>query len=96
METIYLTVSEQGRVRGRISGTVLRIDNNGSTIIGTLEIPIYSNQGLESETVKLLVDKKELPKEALDKSDYINYDYKEGKYRLILIEGKGLNYYSIK
>lgn len=96
MKTTYLVITEKGRVRGRTSGSVIKISESENKLITELDYNSASNRGQESEAIAKLVEIGELPIEALSNPGYINYDYKKDNYDLILVEGQGLTYFSIQ
>jgi hypothetical protein len=95
METTYIVISEQGREEGRTTGQIIKVDQHGTFAIGDLNFSSGMNKGLESEAVSALVNLKELPEVAISKSGYVNHEFKEHRYKLVLIEGRGITYYSI-
>lgn len=66
------------------------IDNNLEFIDNDYTCSTQSHRGIESEAVQALVNKKELPIQAIKGDHYINPRLKN--YSLIIIEGQGLNY----
>ncbi len=95
MKTTYLVITEKGRVRGRTSGSVIKISESENKLITELDYNSASNRGQESEAIAKLVEIGELPDDALSNPGYINYDYKKDNYNLILVEGLGLNYITL-
>lgn len=86
----FLVVTELGRVRGKVSGMAYEITPKGLDVIGNFDCRIGSNKGLNNEAIEFIVSKNLLPTNVIRTDGYIDSDVKG--YRLILIEGKGLNY----
>jgi len=93
MKKTFVVFTEQGRVKGKITAGILK-KNDKFDFIREYNYSIGSNQGIKAEAIKELVKLKELPKEALDKSGYPNYLLVNELAEILIIEGRGLNYYS--
>ena len=89
---VFLVSTERGRKRGRISFYIAEIvENKGLRLVDNdFTCSVTSNRGTANEVINFLVDKEELPKQALDKAGYRNGEFKD--YILILLTGTGLNY----
>lgn len=89
---IFLVSTEKGRVRGKISFYIAEIvPNKGLRLIDNdFVCSIQSNRGIESEAVQALINRGELPITARNEAGY--RDGRVNNYKLIIIEGQGLNY----
>lgn len=96
MKTTYIIFTEQGRIRGRINGSVLKVTSKGTQRVTDFDFSPGMNRGIDSEIANALVKSNEWPKESLTNGDYINYDYKEqNNIEFVKIEGRGINYLNI-
>ncbi len=96
MKTTYIVFTEQGRSKGKTEGGILKVTPDGTKLLTVFDFSTGSNQGIDSEVAKILVRLKELPEVAISQSGYVNYEFKEHRYELVIIEGRGLTYYSIR
>jgi len=92
----FLVITEVGRKRNVISFHISEImPNKGLRLIDNDYVcSLSSNRGTHHEAVQALVNKKELPENALTTSGYIDFNILQKDYNLIMIDGKGLNYVS--
>lgn len=90
MEKQFIVITENKRVKGKITGSLYQIKNNRPVRISDFGFLPQSNRGMESEVVNALVVFGSLPEKALTEEGYINY--KEKNYNLLIVEGRGLNY----
>ena len=89
---IFLVSTEIGRIKGKISFYIAEIiPNEGLKLIDNDYVcSVQSNKGVDSEAVQALVTRKELPITAITSSGY--RDGRVDNYKLIIVEGRGLNY----
>lgn len=92
MKKTFLAITEQGRIKGKISFYIAEIVPNKwlRLIDNDYTCSLRSNKGIESEAVQALVSKRELPITAISERGYM--DKRVSNYNLIVIEGRGLNY----
>lgn len=92
MKKVFVAFTEQGRVRGKISGSILKLENKFQ-FSSEFQFSSTSNRGTKAEVVNALVKSGELPEEALDKAGYPNYEVVDKLADIAIIEGRGLNYF---
>lgn len=94
MKKVFIAFVERGRVKGKLSGAILKLEDRFQHL-SELEMSSTSNRGVKAEVIAKLVDIGELPKEALDNAGYPNYSLVNELADIAIIEGLGLNFYSI-
>ena len=89
---IFLALTEKGRQKGKISFYIAEIvPNKGLRLIDNyFTCSQQSNRGIDSEAVQCLINRGELPIAARNEAGY--RDGRVKNYKLIIIEGQGLNY----
>ena len=93
----YLIISEEGRVKGKISIAVLKITEGDTIPLGDLHISKIMNRGIKHEAVNFLVEKGFVNKNYIAEDGYINEQaLQEESVNLIVVEGRGLTYWSIQ
>lgn len=93
MKKAYVVFTEQKRIKGRTSATIFK-KNEKFDCIGEFNYSNGSNRGKNAEIIAELVRIGELPEEALDRGGYPNYPLVEGLVDVLVIEGRGICYYS--
>jgi len=93
MKKVFVAFTEQGRVKGKVSGAILKLENKFKHCT-ELKFPSKSNKGISAEVISMLVKVKELPKEALDDSGYPNYEIVNEIAEIVIIESQGLAYFT--
>jgi hypothetical protein len=78
----FIVITESGRVRGKITGTLYKVKANKPQRISDFGYSKQSNKGVRGESVKALITFGELSAK----------DAAESNFSLLLIEGQGLNY----
>ena len=92
----FVSITELGRKKGYITFGILEMFNDKKPeFILEFEVSEGMNQGRKSETINNLVKNGILPKECLLDDGYPNYPLTNDLCNVIVIEGKGLNYWSI-
>lgn len=87
----FFVSTEKGRVKGRYSFYIAEIDKNGLHLIdNTFTCSMQSHRGLDTECISRIVELKRLPKIAIAPDGYRNNHL--NTYRLIVVNGSGLNY----
>jgi hypothetical protein len=94
MKKVFIAATEQGRVSGRILGAILKKEDKFQHCV-ELDICSISNRGVNAEVIIKLVEIGELPKDALHENGYPNYTLVNEIADIVVIDGRGLNYYSI-
>ena len=94
MKKTFVAYTEKGRVRGKISGSILKLEDKFQ-FCTEFQLSPQSHKGFKEEVVSKLVEAGELPEEALDAGGYPNYDVVNRLANILIIEGRGINYCSI-
>jgi hypothetical protein len=96
MKKVFVAFTEKGRIKGRISGSILILNQalgTGFEVVCEFEYSQNMNKGSRAEVVSKLVELGVLPKEAINESGYPEYSHLNEIADIIIIEGQGLNYF---
>jgi hypothetical protein len=90
----FLVVTEKGRIRGRISGAIYQmVDNKPVLLVGDYNYSAGSNPGDVAMAARKLVEEKHLPESCLDAGGYLT---DAADARMVMVEGSGLTYCTVK